>query len=210
MKISRCCRHLHSLDSDAVPLLSDLFLKSEALSEEEAVCLPCLCQGWLAWEHWSVSCCACLFSLDCSFLWCANWLNQCSALSIDGTSGRCPLRVLHLTPSGPSTESHTITRIGHPGYRWDYELQVTVKICYKNIVFDGTTQRTPKEGSACPEFFSTCQLGMARGRVASDSGRAKQRSHALCQVGSTGIVVLDLCTIRMLRTWHSFGDSTAC
>ena len=33
------------------------------------------------------------------------------------------------------------------------------------------------------------RLGMAGGRVASDSGRAMQRSHALCQVGSTGNVV---------------------
>ena len=33
------------------------------------------------------------------------------------------------------------------------------------------------------------RLGMAGGRVASDSGRAKQRSHALFQVGNTGTLV---------------------
>ena len=74
-------------------------------------------------------------------------------------------------------------------------------------------------GSAWTELFSTCQrigleldgigndsdaylsaavchLGSAACGVAGDNGRAKQKVACSCQVGSTGIVVQDLCTIR--------------
>ena len=66
----------------------------------------------------------------------------------------------------------------------------------------------PKRGVGVARVFldlPKLRMGTAGGRVASDSGRAKQRSHALCQVGSTGTVVQDVCTVRTLGAWRSFG-----
>ena len=159
MKISRLVPSVAQLGLGSSSTSLRLVLKNQRRcphsrnfdSEEVAVCLPCLCQCWPTKEQWSVLRCGCLFSLVCSFLWYANGLNNwwfCRLMHL----GKSTTQLLPVLPPSRTRPPALVTQ--RPGY----DLRGTVRTCYKNISFlMEQLNGPPKEGSAWPEFFSTCR-----------------------------------------------------